>query len=387
MTGRERILHAFRGEAADRVPFAPNIYQWFHVHHANGTLPAELEGAGHPFDALRSLGADILARWDTMAATRETYSGGEFREDYTGDCARERWMVTCFNRFPPRANQCRRSFTSPCGVLTSTWTYSQEAQADFQSEYWWKSWDDYARIRYLLEAREYAFDAAEFRRWVARVGDDGLVTVHITQSPLKTFHWLAGAQNSTFFLADHPAEMLQLAKIHEEKALALLETIADLPEAELFMSLENLDSQFYSPRLYDQYCRSFFSRAAEIIHSRGKFFLVHACGRNRALLPLAGPSGIDCLEGLAPPPMGDVDLSQARRLAGNERFIVNGGMDAHHLEAQGGAGIEAYTRELFASLGNKRRFIFASSCATPPSAPWRNLVRFRDAARQYGAIW
>ncbi|MEK7409167.1 MAG: uroporphyrinogen decarboxylase family protein [Acidobacteriota bacterium] len=151
-------------------------------------------------------------------------------------------------------------------------------------------------------------------------------------------------------------------------------------------SLDNLDSVFYPPYFYRDYCHDFFARAAEIIHRRGKIFVVHACGQNRVLLPLVGRSGVDCLEGITPPPTGNVDLSQARRLSGYERFTVNGGMDVTRQEtaADPEARIHDYTRRLFESMGDKRHFIFASSCSTSVLTPWENLVHFRDAAREYG---
>jgi Uroporphyrinogen decarboxylase (URO-D) len=388
MTGRERILAAFRGEKPDFVPFSPNIYQWFYYRLANGQLPAEVAQAQHPFDVLRHLGADILARWDTQLATRVTYTAGEFSENYGGDADEDKPLVTFFNRYPAGKNRCERKFASPYGTLTETWKYTKEAGADYLSEYGWKSWDDYPAVRFMLEAREYTFDAEEFHRWVARVGDEGVVMVHLTQSPLKTFHWLAGAENASLFMLDHPEEMRALARIHESKALALLEKIADNADAEIFISLDNLDSVFYPPYFYKDYCHSFFSRAAEIIHRRGKSFVVHACGHNRALLPLAGKSGVDCLEGITPPPLGDVDLSEARELAGSENFVVNGGMDTHHLEISqdAEARIDEYTSSLFESMGDKRRFIFASSCNTSLLTPWENLIHFRDAARRYGRL-
>jgi hypothetical protein len=37
MTGKERLLATLAGERADRVPFVPNIWQWFHVHRDAGT--------------------------------------------------------------------------------------------------------------------------------------------------------------------------------------------------------------------------------------------------------------------------------------------------------------------------------------------------------------
>ncbi len=388
MTGRERLLAAFRGEMPDRVPFSPNLYHWFYFHLAKGTLPEELAHARHPFEALRFLGADILARWDTQPATREVYSGGCYSVEYAGASEFDVPVITAFNKYPPRKNEIRQRFVTPYGVLIRTWTLTEETGADFVSAHWWKDWTEYNAVRFMLESKHYVFDAAEFHRWVERVGEDGIVMVHLTQSPLKTFHWLAGPENASLFLADHPAEMKCLARLHEQKALALLESIVDLAGAEVFISLDNLDSLFYSPSLYREYCHPFFAQAAEIIHGRSKIFLVHACGRNRALLPLAGLSGIDCLEGLTPPPLGDVELAQARQLAGNENFTVNGGMDAARLQIGPGAEtrLHDYTRQLFERMGDKRHFILACSCATPVTAPWQNLVYFRDAAREYGQL-
>jgi hypothetical protein len=395
VTGRERILAAFSGGSADYVPFAPNIYLWFYYHRYHGTLPEELRLAEHPFEVLRYLGADILARWDTQWAITETHSAGEYSAEFVtrGEPLASALppgvaTTTAFNIYPPGADEFRRRFVTPYGDLTQVWSFTPESAADFEAKYWWTDWDEYAAVRFMVEARDYVFDPDLFRHWVRQVGDDGIVLCHITQSPLKMLHWLAGPQNATLFIMDHPEETKALAKIHEEKALALLEQAVDMPEAEFFFSGDNLDSMFYPPRFYRDYCDSFFTRAAEIIHRRGKRFIVHACGRNSKLLPLVGASGVDCLEGITPAPLGDVQLGDARRMSGKPDFTVNGGMDSPHLELRqdSEAALHAYTRELFVTMGDKRHFIFASSCMTSPLTPWENLIYLRDAAREYGRI-
>jgi len=225
MTGRERLLAAFHGESPDFVPFAPNIYYWFYNRLARGELPEEIAWAEHPFDVLRHLGAEILARWDTQYATRELFPEGVYSEEFGGESRFGRPMVTAFNIYPPHTSVRRRTLRTPYGVLTNTWVLSEQAGADFESEPWWKEWSDYEAVRFLLENREWRFDAEEFRGWVRRVSDDGLVMASVTFSPLKAFHWLAGAANASLFLVDHPREMRELARIHERKALALIEEI------------------------------------------------------------------------------------------------------------------------------------------------------------------
>jgi uroporphyrinogen-III decarboxylase len=130
-------------------------------------------------------------------------------------------------------------------------------------------------------------------------------------------------------------------------------------------------------------CHQFFSTAAEIVHRHGKHLMVHACGRSKAILPLVGEARIDALEGVTPPPMGDV-----RQMTGYDGFMLHGGMDGPHQQLTENAEslLHAYVRDLFASLPDRRHFIFASSFNTSPRSPWRNLLAFRDAAREYGRM-
>ncbi|HEX9114998.1 MAG TPA: hypothetical protein VGA61_02940, partial [Anaerolineae bacterium] len=126
MNGRQRILAAFRGDAPDNVPFAPNIYLWFYYHYFNRTLPAELDGCRHPLDAVRALGGDILARWDAQWAVNKVYTAGTFRESWDGDSDLAEARVTSFNIFPAGKTERLQSFATPFGTLTQKWVYSPD---------------------------------------------------------------------------------------------------------------------------------------------------------------------------------------------------------------------------------------------------------------------
>jgi uroporphyrinogen-III decarboxylase len=174
--------------------------------------------------------------------------------------------------------------------------------------------------------------------------------------------------------------------VHQEKALALIERVAATSEADVFISHDNLDSMFYAPSIYQNYCHEFFARASDLLHQHGKHLMVHACGRSRALLPLIGDARVDALEGVTPPPMGDVQLKDVRRSV-YDGFTLNGGMDPPHQElADGAPALRNYVRDLMESIEDKRHFIFASSCNTSPLTPWENLLAFRDGAREYGRV-
>jgi uroporphyrinogen-III decarboxylase len=124
---------------------------------------------------------------------------------------------------------------------------------------------------------------------------------------------------------------------------------------------------------------------AEMVHARGKYLFIHACGHLKALAPHFLESGVDCVEGQAPPPLGDWTLHEAKALS--EELIICGGMAAPEQELRGvdtHDKLDTYVRHLFSSMGNKKRFLFGSSCNTSPTTPFENLLFFREAAWKYG---
>jgi hypothetical protein len=385
MTGKERLLATLAGERADRVPFVPNIWQWFHVHRDAGTLPADWADVPEPVEALRRLGADVMSKFDGVVL-RPQLQDCRLSLAYEGDPADvPSWTSFAdFEQGPIR----RERIETPHGTLTHVWEYPAHAQAPFESEHWWKDFDrEYAAVRAWMLDRRFELDASALQRGLTRIGDDGLLLLQLPPSPLKQFHWLAGQEQASFFLADHPGEMRALARIHEEQTLAVVEQVVDLAGVWAFEWPENLDSLFYSPPLFREFCLPAMRRAAGLIHARGKYMFAHACGRLKALAPWILEAGLDCVEGQAHPPLGDWRLDEARALS--ERLIVCGGMTAREQEWTGSdaaARIDRHVRDLFASLDDKRRFLFASGCNSSPQMPLANLLAFRDAALKYGSF-
>ena len=96
---------------------------------------------------------------------------------------------------------------------------------------------------------------------------------------------------------------------------------------------------------------------------------------------------MDGLEGVAFPPLGDVQLDEALNLAG-ENFIVTGGISAKEFERlQTRAEIFTYMCELCDRLRPyANRFILSASCNTPYTAPWEKILAFRDAWREFAHV-
>jgi len=386
MNGKQRLLAALAGERPDRVPFAPNIWQWFHVNDYNGTLPAAIGDDASPVEVLRGMGADIFSKFDGLVALA-TYRDCTLTVEYSGGLPGGRGPWASFTTFDKGLIRKERLET-PVGVLTHTWEYRAESGAPFEAEHWWKDFDrDYPAVRFWMENTEWHLDAGALRAGLENVGEDGLIIFQLMPSPLKQFHWLAGQTAATYFITDHPREMQALAKLHEQKSLEYLEEVVDQNDVWVFEVPDNLDTYFYPPAWFRAYCLPTLRKAADMVHARKKYFFVHACGKLKALAPQFMEARLDCVEGQAPPPLGDWPLAEARAL--DERLIICGGMAAPEQELTGpgtAERLDAYVRGLFGSLGDKRRFVFGSSCNTSPRTPYENLLAFRDASWKYGKV-
>jgi uroporphyrinogen-III decarboxylase len=95
--------------------------------------------------------------------------------------------------------------------------------------------------------------------------------------------------------------------------------------------------------------------------------------------------GVDGLEGVAYPSLGDIELDDAMRLSG-ERLIITGGISALETERfQSADEVRRYLENLMRRLHPYRhRFMLSASCNTSIRTPWATLKWFRDAWRELG---
>jgi uroporphyrinogen-III decarboxylase len=146
------------------------------------------------------------------------------------------------------------------------------------------------------------------------------------------------------------------------------------------MAMDNLDTMFHTPEYVEDYASSFYRKASEICHAHKALFFIHACGQQKDNLRLISSYGVDGLEGVAFPPLGDVRLEEAMTLTG-KTFIITGGIspiETRDLKTKD--EIFGYVEKLFRTmLPYKNRFIFSSSCNTAIDTSWETIKNFRDA--------
>lgn len=391
MTGQERILAAMEGRPSDQVAWAPNINQWFYANKFLKTLDDEIKHCATPIDVLKHLGAEVLTRWDGQIKGRgfpgehTVFRTCKLRIEWEGEQPPYP-LITAFNTYT-KGTKIHRILETPCGELKQTWRFTEESCADFEEAYWWKDYDaEFDAVRCFVEDRSYDYFLDDYEAVKKQIGSDGFVIQEIHENPLKMLHWLCGPERAILLMMDHAEQLKELFRIHTRKTLEFVDGLLQKTDVKHFISNDNLDAMLFPPYFFDEFLTEHYQALSDLIHSKGGYFWVHSCGNNYDIAPFIQKCGIDCMEGLTPPPLGNFPLHEAWERIGPD-FVVEGGDTCHQQEyfkPDADQVIRAYVEKLFASMKGNPRFIFSSSCNTSPRTPWRNIVALRDAVRELG---
>lgn len=361
-----------------RVVYAPNYWQWFEHQRNHGLLPPEIAHCRTQLDLIQHLGLDVFSR-NLYCDQQHRWFGGLAGEVGEGIEVREEVRLDGCDRV------ITRTYHTPRGSLTERQRYVIADSTLVQEVFLLDSAEpNLDAFEALVQARRWRFDRARFHYWQGLVGGDGLINAGELFSPLKLLHLAAGADNAVYLLEDHPERCREWMARHEEAQLDLVRQMLAAGVRSM-IAMDNLDAAFHPPAYIERCSASFYERASRLCREAGAVFFIHACGRQRPILPLIASLGVDGLEGVAYPTLGDIELDDALRLAG-ERLIITGGISALETERfKTRDEVRRYLEDLFRRLAPYRhRFMLSASCNTSIRTPWHVLQWFRDAWRELG---
>lgn len=374
------VRDVLRRVTPPRFVHAPNYWQWFTHHRNHGLLPDELRDCTSQLDMIRHLGLDVFSR-NVYCDPVEYWFGGLAEETWDG-------VGVSVTRHTERQDTViEKHYHTRHGTLTERLRYRFADSTLVQEKHLLDDIESQAAaMDAWVAARRWRFDAAKFHDWANRAGPDGVINAGELFSPLKMLHLAAGADQAVYFLEDEPDRCREWMRQHEEAQLDLVRQML-AAGVEAMIAMDNLDTAFHPPRYVETHSASFYQRASQLCHAAGATFFIHACGRQRANLPLIASLGVDGLEGVAYPTLGDVELDEAMRLSG-ERLIITGGISALETERfQSADEVRRYVESLFRRLAPYRhRFMLSASCNTSIRTPWRVLKWFRDAWQEFSTL-
>lgn len=326
MTTSENILMRLSQIGQTGVPYLPNLTLWHEWHQSRGALPEAWRG----YSLVQVAEALDVSAWIVAHPWRVEHIGiAVVSEKVQG----ERII----------------RYETPAGTLTARWSLGPDGDW-WQTEYPVKTLDDLAAAREVAAARRYVIDRGKLPIATGKSanqrineaangewenGSGGGSAIHNRQSaivalelPMRPYsdllHTMLGwGEGLMLLMGEGRPILLEMVGLLEEKLAALTDQVASLP-GDVLLAPDNLDGRYISPRIFRDQMAESYRRTAEMAHAHDKRLVVHAGGPVRRLLPLLAATGVDVVEGVAPPPQSDATLAEARAAAGPDLILWGG---------------------------------------------------------------
>jgi Uroporphyrinogen decarboxylase (URO-D) len=146
-------------------------------------------------------------------------------------------------------------------------------------------------------------------------------------------------------------------------------------------------SGFISPRFYREFVAPYEGRIAGAVRALGVPAYVHTCGAvddRLEMMAEAGFSGIECLD---PPPLGNVELAEAKRRVGG-RVFIKGNIDPVHVLLGGTIEkVRGDARQRLKVGMPGGRYILSTACSVAPHTSRENVQALAEVAEEFGAYY
>jgi hypothetical protein len=205
-------------------------------------------------------------------------------------------------------------------------------------------------------------------------------------SPFTQLMELFGYEQGLMYLLDEPQRCHAILAAYTQGAADLGARQAEHGVDAVLISSAFAGGGFISRRQYEEFVLPYETEVVRRIRASGVPVYTHTCGRLGDRLELLAATGIDGIDTLDPPPLGNVDLEDAKRRVGR-RVFFKGNIDAvNTLLAKGREEVrrDALWRLQVGSPGSG--YILSSACSVSPHVPPENLAVLVEASQQFGPV-
>ena len=201
-------------------------------------------------------------------------------------------------------------------------------------------------------------------------------------SPFDYFLHFFGISEALMSLVSHPIESKAILQRFADGVTQLaLEMTAHSVDA-IKISSPFAGSGFISPQFYRDFVRPYERQIAHTVRKQNVHIYTHTCGAIGDRLEMMVESGISGLECLDPPPLGDVDLAEAKKRVGHNVFI-KGNIDPIHVLLNGTLEIVKKDVEEKIRIGSRDGgYILSTACSIAPHTPGPHVQILREVSDQ-----
>ena len=376
MTSRERLLAAIAHKEADRVPIAPRIWAYLTEYYGDYGVEYEMRAADE-------FGYDLmlpaLQAVPSFASPALTYRSLPVDVKVTQQVDEADGAVTVLRRFD-----------TPHGPLTDVIFMPPSGReyginvTPVQREYMIKDAADLDRLAALLP-RPRPSIIARYHELNRLVGERGIV--EMTMNPPLDYT-LGDLRGTTQLMIDYYEDRPffdRMFAFFQDYAMQALKDVLEAGVRYIFGTwFYGSLSAGWGIKIFHEVFTPLMRQQADLVHSYGGVYHVYDDGKMMESLPEYVGAGADVVETLTPPPVGDVDLAEAKRLYG-ARTCLKGHIDLLYVLKEGTPAIvEEAVRQAMAIAAPGGGFILGSSDSIRDGTPLANLRAYFAAAHKYG---
>jgi uroporphyrinogen decarboxylase len=217
------------------------------------------------------------------------------------------------------------------------------------------------------------------------IGDKGILLVSATQGVDQFMMDTLGVQNALLMYYDDRVLLTQLLRIFQEYHRAILKRVLEMGVEVAFEPWYNCSASVgWSPAQFREVFLPLIKENVELVHSYGAYVDYYDDGKMAAELEDLADAGVDIVETLAPPPLGDVALESALQRIGH-RVCLKGHIDQVNLICFGKPEqVRQAVREALEAAKPVGGFILGTADSIRPESPPENVKAYFEAAYEFG---
>jgi uroporphyrinogen decarboxylase len=375
MSRKERLLAAYANKTPDRVPVTPDI---------SNMVPCRL--TGKPFwdiyyrqdpplwqayiDAVKYFGIDgrfIYGNPQVRTDDRTT------KTEQVLEKRPDRWLVRTVVQTP--AGEMSRI---TCFMRGDPPTDTEKLIKHFKN--------DFSKLRYLFP-RVQGFDPSLMQAQKAALGDLGILITNISAPGLHTFAGLfeGNLEAATYAYYDEPDLFAELVELADRAAVAKA-TCAIEAGTEVIQTGGSGSITMSSPDLWRSMSLPTIKTITRLCREAGILSCVHSCGKEKALIDACyHETDLNSVNPLEPPPMGDCELAEIKRLYG-DRLSLQGNLHTTTTMLLGRVtDVRLAALEAIRAAGGKGGYILSTGDQCGRDTPDANIFALVDVVREFGS--
>lgn len=374
MTAKERMLIAICNGKPDRVPACPDI---------SNMIPCRL--TGKPFWDIYLYESPPL--WKAYIEAVKyfgidgwfTYGRLNFKADSQVKTKRR-----VISRSKERIIE-EIAYSIPAGDLYSEITYYRADPPTVTVKSVKDIVKDFRKLKYLYP-KIFDYDKEEFEVMRSAVGDLGIFGASIGYPGFQQWFSMmqGGVESLTYAYYDHHDLIEEWRKIEDKQCIQMMEMVLD---AKLdFVLLGGSGSiTLQSPALFRELSLPTIKKLTKMAKEAGIPTMLHSCGKERDLIRgCAEETDLNCVNPLEPPPMGDCDLAEIKRLFGH-RLSLMGNLHTTEVMLRGTPeDVEREAIKCIEAAAAGGGFILSTGDQCGRDTPDENIFKLVEVCEEYG---